>query len=98
MNTKKNIRIFFFSYCTLIFVKFLFITIIRDCFINPQNKFLLEIWNLSDWLVNYNNGFVRRGLWGEFFLYLYNSYNLDIIQGIYLITIISTIALILFTI
>ncbi|MBQ8542011.1 MAG: hypothetical protein IJ436_00865 [Bacteroidaceae bacterium] len=97
MNTKRIFRIFFFSYCTLIIANFLFITI-SECYINPLKKTLLEGWNLSEWLINYNDGFVRRGLWGEGLLYLYNCYNLDIIQNIYLITIISTIALILFTI
>jgi hypothetical protein len=41
---------------------------------------------------------VRRGLWGEFLLFLYNNFGIDIGHAIIFIVIASTVALILFTI
>ncbi len=98
MRPNRVIRFLFLLYSIYIIIRLVFICTIKQCFIIYDNRFHLERFNLSDWLINYSDGFVRRGLWGEIILYLYNTFNIDIAQSIIWITIISTTALILFTI
>ncbi len=38
----------------------------------PYSK---ESWQITEWLINYRGGFVRRGLPGEFLLWLYNHFS-----------------------
>jgi len=35
-------------------------------------------WGLTEWLVNYEGGFIRRGLLGELLLYIHNNYYLPV--------------------
>src|SRR5512146_2921331 len=39
--------------------------------ISIQRQYVLDPWITGDWLVNYSDGFVRRGLVGEFSRRLY---------------------------
>ena len=34
-------------------------------------------WQINEWLINYQGGFVRRGLWGELILNLYKNFGLN---------------------
>ncbi len=94
----RIIKYLFIAYCIVIALQFILLATMQNCFTQFLARANFEGWNLCDWLINYSDGFVRRGLWGEIILYLYNTFNIDIAQSIIWITIISTIALILFTI
>ena len=98
MKFQKIIKHAFIAYCIVIALQFILLATMQNCFTQFSARGNFEGWNLCDWLINYSDGFVRRGLWGEILLYLYNTFNIDIAQSIIWITIISTIALILFTI
>ena len=37
---------------------------IGSVFVAPFSKPLYQNWNITEWLINYSNGFVRRGLFG----------------------------------
>lgn len=49
-------------------------------------------WGISDWLINYEGGFVRRGLTGQVLIELYRIHPYDIRMLIFLITILSSVA------
>ncbi len=55
-------------------------------------------WEISDWLINYQGGFVRRGLIGECLLRLYQWHPFPINIGIYLFITFTFIILAWFTI
>ncbi len=50
-------------------------------------------YDYSDWLINYEGGFVRRGLIGQILLWLYNHTHIDIKTAIILLSYTSTLAL-----
>lgn len=95
---KNLIKILFIAYSVIVSLQFLLIYVIRDRFIRAIYESPFRHWGFSDWLINYQGGFVRRGLWGEFLLFLYNNFGIDIGHAIIFIVIASTVALILFTI
>lgn len=94
----RIIKFLFIAYSIVIIIQYMLAATWQVFFNQDTIKEHFEDWNLSEWLINYSDGFVRRGLWGEIILYLYNTFNIDIAQSIIWITIISTTALILFTI
>lgn len=51
-------------------------------------------WNYADWLINYESGFVRRGMLGEVILSLYEVTGVDVALMIHIIVIITTLLLI----
>lgn len=51
--------------------------------------FAYSSFEISDWLINYEGGFVRRGLMGEVLLLLYNLHNYDVKWMIYFVCAIS---------
>jgi len=53
-------------------------------------------WNLSEWLVNYQGGFVRRGLRGEVIYQLYTHFAIEPYTSIRVITVSSYILLTIF--
>ena len=67
----------------LIILFFLFL-IINYLFFNYRILFRENGYILGDWLVNYNGGFVRRGLLGHFFFYFSKFFNLSIIHIIFI--------------
>ena len=95
-TNQRIIKYFFIAYCIVVTAHYMLT--IKDCFNHFSDKAYFEGWFLSEWLINYSDGFVRRGLWGEGLLYLKNNFNIDIAQSIIWIVIVSTTALILFTI
>ena len=61
------------TYINLFYTTFiiaLLYKLIHDTFIVGYSK---ESWNITEWIINYEGGFVRRGLFGEILLYL-NKY------------------------
>lgn len=83
-------RYAFITYCFLILVEAIFhsITLLNS----PQDKEFCSF-NISDWLINYEGGFVRRGFIGQNLLECYNIMPYDIITTIYIITFATTILL-----
>ena len=57
MNLIEKEKFFFKSY--VIFIFFASITILYHKFLYPSD------WTTSEWLINYQGGFVRRGLIGQ---------------------------------
>ena len=52
-------------------------------------------WQYSDWLINYQGGFIRRGLVGEILFKIYRIFNIDL-DILVLITVFSLILFISF--
>ncbi|MGN1263748.1 MAG: hypothetical protein ACI4TW_06895 [Prevotella sp.] len=52
-------------------------------------------WGISDWLINYEGGFVRRGLTGQILLELYRIHPYDVRMTIVLVTVVSSLWLLL---
>ena len=55
---------------------------------------LFEHWGFADWLINYEGGFVRRGILGQAILCMHRLFNIDIGQTLHIISLLSTLALI----
>ena len=55
-----------------------------------------EYWGVTEWMINYQGGFVRRGLRGEFVYKLHQSFNIEPYTIITYITAITFCALIFF--
>ncbi len=64
----KTLNTFYF-----LFILILFVILIYRLF----HGYAKESWHISEWLINYQGGFVRRGLFGEVLLNLYNYFNLS---------------------
>lgn len=77
-NTFLNIYFILFTSCLL----YKFLNVIFD----HSKK---EYWGITEWLINYQGGFVRRGLRGEVVFLLNKYFNLD---PYLIITVITTIA------
>lgn len=60
-------------------------------------ELLTKYFSFGDWLINYEGGFVRRGLTGEILLNIYNYTNIDLCVLTHIISIVSTLILITFT-
>ncbi len=57
---------------------FLLILSLIFIFLNKAiNGYTKESWQITEWLINYQGGFVRRGLWGEVLFKLYNYFELS---------------------
>jgi len=56
----------------------LFMIILLDKFIRQiVGGVSKESWNITEWLINYQGGFVRRGLMGEVIFVFYNYFGLS---------------------
>lgn len=67
-NKKNLINIFYFSFIFILIIDFVFSIIIG---------FEKESWNIAEFLINYQGGFVRRGLFGELLYLTYNSLGIN---------------------
>ena len=70
--SRNNLIILFFTFLIINYLFFNYRILTRE------NGYIL-----GDWLVNYNGGFVRRGLLGHFFFNLSKFLNISIINIIY---------------
>ena len=88
----RYIRLFFYFYIALLIIQGCHILIglftADPALINEFYQF-----GISDWLINYESGFVRRGLVGQLLLSLYNTCPFDIGIAIIATTYISIILL-----
>ena len=72
---------------TIIF--FLFIVIGGFLNIYSNKTYQFDSWTIGEWLINYQGGFVRRGLLGEIIYFLTTSLNISPIFIIWLLCITS---------
>ena len=95
-NTKSLVKICFITYCIILMCQ-----ILAQGYICYNNALYSEqyytFWHFSEWLINYEGGFVRRGLCGEILLFLYNTLGINISVVLYIISYTSTITLIMLT-
>ena len=86
----KCLKYGFIAYCTLLICQVLL------KFSHRFNDYqtLFEHWGFADWLINYESGFVRRGIGGQILLCLYNQFGMDIGLTLHIISLLSTFALI----
>ncbi|MCZ8373510.1 hypothetical protein O6P32_12465 [Phocaeicola sp. KGMB11183] len=81
----------FYSYCLLLVFELILRFVKSVSPVAYLGGFL--DFSISDWLINYEAGFVRRGLWGQLFFYLYDCWGINV--G-YLVYTLSYIFLFLF--
>lgn len=75
-----------YEFCFNIYIIFLFIFSV--IFLYQKHNGSVD-WNISEWLINYQGGFTRRGLLGESALLMSNLFNVSIRKIILLFQIIS---------
>lgn len=75
------------------FYFFFFIILIVKLFQSIRAGYSKESWQVTEFLINYQGGFVRRGLLGEFILFLYHSFGINPYFVILAISIISLFTL-----
>lgn len=89
LNKPIIFRILFGLWCATYLVKIL-LNIIPAPLIGDYVDF-----NLSDWMINYQAGFVRRGLWGELLFLLYQFHPFPLRTVVFLVMLLTFIALLL---
>ncbi len=78
---------------------FLFIFILICDFISAiKSGYPKEGWNITEFLINYEGGFVRRGLLGEIILYIHNFTGINPYYTIMLISISAYLSLVWFNV
>lgn len=90
MKNSKLLKFAFIAYCTLLVCQLL---LKFACQFNNYQE-LLKYWYFADWLINYEGGFVRRGILGQALLCMYNQFGTDIGLTLHIISLLSTLALI----
>ncbi len=80
----------------VIFNCLFFIALLCRFILQVTNGFSKESWNITEWLINYQGGFVRRGITGQIILGLYNSVGLQPYFVILIISILTYIILVVF--
>jgi len=82
-------NIFFINKLTIynkILLLLLTIITLNYFFFNYRLIFRQNAYIAADWLINYQGGFVRRGLFGEIFFFLSNNLNISILTITYLVS------------
>ncbi len=87
----------FLFYCTLLAIQIAiqFIDYLKKTI---HHDIVYTSFEISDWFINYEGGFVRRGIIGEILLILYNEFNIDITLLIIVLSYTSAVALIILVI
>ena len=91
LNSKKVDNFLLFIFCLLIIIGGLLNTL-------SNKTYLDDSWTIGEWLINYQGGFVRRGLLGEAIYLLCNVIKISPIYVIWLISISSSYLLVKLTI
>lgn len=73
--SSKLIYKLFYLYCFVLLVRFL-VTFTKSISLELYTA-AFQDFTISDWLINYEAGFVRRGLWGSIFLKLYELFGIN---------------------
>lgn len=92
--SERTIKWLFILYSVIITIQYL-LDAISDNFNKAGIIANISTFGYSDWFINFQAGFVRRGIIGELLLLLYNNFNIDVSHAIMAIVITSTTALIL---
>ena len=82
-------NIFFINKLTIynkVLLLLLTIITLNYFFFNYRLIFRQNAYIAADWLINYQGGFVRRGLFGEIFFFLSNNLNISILTITYLVS------------
>lgn len=83
--SKNNIfKYLFYIYCFMLFLEVLYWFLLSRTHDNYLQFF--RDFSISDWLINYEAGFIRRGLWGQIFLYLYNVFGINVGDWVYVLS------------
>ena len=94
MKNSKLLKFAFIAYCSLLICQLL----LRFTLQFNRYQIYFEKWNFADWLINYEGGFVRRGILGQAILHLYNTFGIEIGQMLHIVSLLSTLALATLTI
>lgn len=92
--SERTIKWLFILYSVIITIQYL-LDAISDNFNKAGIIANISTFGYSDWFINFQAGFVRRGIIGELLILLYNNFNIDVSHAIMAIVITSTTALIL---
>lgn len=90
MNKTKLFKYCFIAYCILLLCELC----IKFALSFDEYHNYFQYWNFADWLINYEGGFVRRGILGQAILNMYQWIGIDIGQTLHIISLLSTLALI----
>lgn len=90
MKNTKILKYGFIAYCIMLVCQLLlkFVTNFNEY------QFQFEHWGYADWLINFEGGFVRRGILGQVLLCMYRWFNIDIGQTLHIVSLLTTLALI----
>lgn len=90
MKNTKILKYGFVAYCIMLVCQLLlkFVTNFNEY------QFQFEHWGYADWLINFEGGFVRRGILGQVILCMYRWFNIDIGQTLHIVSLLTTLALI----
>lgn len=88
-STTKLLKFVFIAYCIMLVCQLLlkFVTNFNEY------QFQFEHWGYADWLINFEGGFVRRGILGQVILCMYRWFNIDIGQTLHIVSLLTTLAL-----
>lgn len=84
-------RVIFFSFYIIFIISLFYIL-----YLQIRNGYAKESWQISEFLINYQGGFVRRGLIGEILLNLYKYCNIDPYLAILSLSLFSYVTLLFF--
>ena len=74
---KKNINFYIFTYLTILFFFSVFFLYQKHQVANDST--------ISEWLINYEGGFTKRGLIGQLSIYLSNFFIIKLREGIFIL-------------
>ena len=73
---KKNINNYIFIYLTILFLFSVFFLYQKHDVSNDST--------ISEWLINYEGGFTKRGIIGQLSIYLSNFFDIELREGIFI--------------
>lgn len=90
MKNTKILKYSFIAYSIMLICQLLlkFVAYFNDYQAN------FEHWAYADWLINFEGGFVRRGILGQVILCMYRWFSIDIGQTLHIVSLLTTLALI----
>lgn len=88
-DQKKGTYIFL-----MVWIAYIIIALLKNIHYDVIGLYYQD-WGISDWLINYQDGFVRRGLPGEVIYLLFSIHPFNILYFILSITVISSVLLLI---
>ena len=90
MKNTKILKYGFVAYCIMLVCQLM----LRFALSFNNYLWQFENWGFADWLINFEGGFVRRGILGQVILCMYRWFNIDIGQTLHIVSLLTTLALI----